>query len=167
MGNSVVLVGFMASGKSTLSLELEKNGFVRVSTDETIVSRMGLSVNEIFEKYGEAYFRQLENELILELVETMKNSDVNYVIDCGGGLVKSTNFKFFKDVASVCFLDIAIETIVQRLAEDTTRPLAKDSAKLQNLYYERYDLYINSSDFIENNDKIDIIVKNILKKVIK
>ncbi len=167
MGNSVVLIGFMATGKSTIAVELEKTGFLRVATDEIIVSKVCLTINEIFEKHGEAYFRKLEDEVILELVETMKNSDKDYVIDCGGGLVKSLNFGLFKDVAKVYFLDTDLETIVKRLENDDTRPLAKDSTKLKNLYDDRYDLYKNSSDFIVKNDKIDIIVKNILKKVTK
>ncbi len=171
MGSNVVLIGFMATGKSTIARELENKDFIRVSTDETIVKKVGLSINEIFEKYGEEYFRQLENEMILELVETMKDSskasEKKYVIDCGGGLVKSKNFKLFNDVSEVCFLDTDYDTIVKRLENDNSRPLAQDKEKLQNLYNERYDLYKSCSDFIVENDKIDIIVKNILKKVTK
>ncbi len=167
MGNSVVLIGFMATGKSTIANELKNNGFERVSTDEIIIEKVGLSINEIFEKHGESYFRQLEDEVILELVETLKNATSNIVVDCGGGIVKSKNFYLFNNVSEVCFLDTDFETITERLVNDTTRPLAKDKAKLQNLYDERYDLYKSCSDFIVKNDKIDIIVKNILKKVIK
>ncbi len=167
MGNSVILIGFMATGKSTIANELENIGFRRVSTDEIITDKVGLSINDIFEKYGESYFRNLEDEVILELVETLKNNEEKIVVDCGGGIVKSKNFALLNAVSEVCFLDTDFETIVERLKDDNTRPLAKDKSKLHNLFAERYDLYKNSSDFIVKNDKIDIIVKNILKKVIK
>ncbi len=166
--NSVILIGFMATGKSTVACELEeKHGFVRVSTDEMIISKVGLSINDIFEKYGEEYFRKLEDDVILELVNALKTSNKNYVIDCGGGLAMSKNFHLFKVVSKVCFLDTAFEVILKRLADDTTRPLAKDKAKMQNLYGMRYDLYKKSCDFVVNDDNLDIIVKNILKKVTK
>ncbi len=167
MGNSVVLIGFMATGKSTIANKLKNNGFLCVSTDEIIIEKVGLSINDIFEKHGESYFRQLEDEVILELVDMLKNSTSKIVVDCGGGIVKSKNFSLLNDVSEVCFLDTDFDTIAERLVNDTTRPLAKDKAKLQNLFNERYDLYETNSDFIIKNDKIDIIVKNILKKVIK
>ncbi len=167
MANSVVLIGFMATGKSTIANELVNNGFKKISTDEIIIKKVGLSISDIFEKHGESYFRQLEDEVILELVETLQNNDDKLVVDCGGGIVKSKNFKLLNDVSEVCFLDTDFDTIVERLKDDTTRPLAKDKSKLLNLFVERYDMYKNCSDFIVKNDKIDIIVKNILKKVIK
>ena len=76
---NIMLIGFMGAGKTTVSRELTKlTGKTEIDMDAYIVQREGYSINEIFEKYGEAYFRQLETKYLGEI---QKNSGA--IVSCG------------------------------------------------------------------------------------
>ncbi|GAG82863.1 unnamed protein product [marine sediment metagenome] len=78
----IFLIGFMGSGKSTTGKQLAKRlGYTFVDTDNLIVERLGMSVNEIFDRLGEKTFRKNETRLLNELI--LKN---NLVVSTGGGL---------------------------------------------------------------------------------
>ena len=80
---NVFLIGFMGCGKSTMSrLLTEKTGAELIEMDETIETESGMSINEIFEKYGETHFRDLESQLISRI--TQKGG---MVVSCGGGAI--------------------------------------------------------------------------------
>ena len=78
---NIVLIGFMGAGKSTIS-DFLKNVFAMdvVEMDQIIAQRQGMSISDIFETYGEQYFRDLETNLLIEM-----QSRSNVVISCGGG----------------------------------------------------------------------------------
>ncbi len=148
--NNFILIGFMASGKTTLSKELEMLGFTRLSTDEMIIEKMQMSISDIFSNYGEEYFRKLEEETIYSVIEILKDTSEKYVIDCGGGLIRANNFSELKKYGEVCFLNVAFEEVVNRLKYDNTRPLARDKEKLCKLYIARLEEYKNIADFEYN-----------------
>lgn len=78
---NIFLIGFMGSGKSTVSDYLKRAyAMDTVDTDQLIEEREQMSIPEIFEKYGEEYFRDLETKLLWEL-----QSRENTVVSCGGG----------------------------------------------------------------------------------
>ena len=78
---NIVLIGFMGAGKSTIS-EFLKTVFAMevIEMDQIIAERQGMSISDIFETYGEEYFRDLETSLLIEM-----QSKKNMVISCGGG----------------------------------------------------------------------------------
>ena len=78
---NIVLIGFMGAGKSTIS-DFLKNVLAMdvVEMDQIIAQRQGMSISDIFETYGEQYFRDLETNLLIEM-----QSRSNVVISCGGG----------------------------------------------------------------------------------
>ena len=78
---NIVLIGFMGAGKSTIS-EFLKTAFAMdvIEMDQIIAEREGMSISDIFEVYGEQYFRDLETNLLIEM-----QSRTNVVISCGGG----------------------------------------------------------------------------------
>ena len=78
---NIVLIGFMGAGKSTIS-DFLKTVFAMdiVEMDQIIAERQGMSISDIFETYGEQYFRDLETNLLIEM-----QSRSNVVISCGGG----------------------------------------------------------------------------------
>ena len=78
---NIVLIGFMGAGKSTIS-EFLKNSFAMevIEMDQIIAEREGMTISDIFEVYGEQYFRNLETNLLIEM-----QSKTNVVISCGGG----------------------------------------------------------------------------------
>lgn len=78
---NIVLIGFMGAGKSTIS-EFLKTAFAMdvIEMDQIIAEREGMSISDIFEVYGEQYFRDLETNLLIEM-----QARTNVVISCGGG----------------------------------------------------------------------------------
>lgn len=165
----IILIGFMGVGKTVIGKKLAKKLNIRwVDIDEEIEKREQKSIENIFEVYGEGYFRGLENNLLKELV----NQD-NIVISTGGGILKKEeNYSILKNEENVVFLDANVDTIIKNLSlnkdEINRRPLLKNSINLyktiENLLYERYEKYISVSNFkIDTNDKnIDEVVSQIL-----
>ena len=155
----IILVGFMGVGKTVIGKKLAKKLKIRwVDIDEEIEKREQKSIENIFEVYGEGYFRILENNLLKELV----NQD-NIVISTGGGILKKEeNYSILKNEENVVFLDANVDTIIKNLSsnkdEINRRPLLETSINLyktiENLLYERYEKYISVSNFkIDTNDK--------------
>lgn len=121
---NIVLTGFMASGKTTIGkLLAQKLSMNFVDTDELIEKQEGMSINEIFEKFGEEHFRKLEKELAKKLSCEMSGS----VIATGGGFVlNKENIDVLKNNSVVFNLKTNPEIIKQRLADaKATRPLLK------------------------------------------
>ena len=80
---NIFLIGFMGVGKSTISQALKqmRGGQARcVEMDQVIVEQQGMSIAQIFEEKGEAYFRQLETNLLLGL-----EKESGAIVSCGGG----------------------------------------------------------------------------------
>ena len=78
---NIYLIGFMGAGKSTVARELgRQTGAKCVEMDERIETQQGMPITEIFEKYGEEYFRNLETELLREI-----GCNEDQIISCGGG----------------------------------------------------------------------------------
>lgn len=169
--NNIILIGFMGTGKTTLSKKLEEScGFTRYSVDELIIKEAKMSINDIFAKYGEKHFRELESNMITKLVELMNGTQSNIVIDCGGGIINAANFNDFKTTGTVVLLDADINNISERLKDDDTRPLAKDKTKFYDLYNSRKEKYESLCDVklcISNLQELDNIVDDICKKSFK
>ncbi len=167
--DNIILIGFMGSGKSTIANYIEENyEYKKVSIDDFIVEQSGMSIENIFNVYGEKYFRKLETDAINKIVENIKNSNERYIIDCGGGSINSQSFYKLKTIGKVFFVDVSIDEIIERLKNDATRPLAKDKEKLSKLYNERYEKYCYLSDVIISNQELyennaKIIVETIKK----
>ena len=144
---NIILCGMMGCGKSTVGVCLaERLGRAFCDTDALIVDRHG-RIADIFEKQGEAYFRQLETETVKELVQ---KDDL--VIATGGGLVlKQENVDLLKRSGKIVFLRARVETLVQRLQADTQRPLLQNAVslrgRLEKLLDERAPIYERAADF--------------------
>ncbi|WP_104761608.1 shikimate kinase [Helicobacter cetorum] len=140
----LVLIGFMGSGKSSLSQQL---GIALrrevLDTDVLISEKVGLSVAQIFEKFSEEGFRMLERNLLEEL----KSLKTPHIISTGGGIIMHNNFK---SLGKVFYLRASFEVILERLSayEFQKRPLLKDLQKAKELYLKRQVLYEKNADFI-------------------
>ncbi|CAM3804899.1 shikimate kinase [Mesobacillus zeae] len=141
---SIYMTGFMGAGKSTVSrLLAEEMGLAHHDTDEEIVNAAGKSINRIFEEDGEIVFRKLESEILHVLPKE------NAVIATGGGIIVSEeNRIFMRRNGIVIFLYASIEEILERLKEDTTRPLLQgdNKEKAASLYEMRLPLYRETAD---------------------
>ena len=144
--NNIVLCGFMGCGKSTVGKNVaRKSGKKYVDMDHYIEEKAGMRVSEIFEKYGEQGFRDMEHEACIEL-----SKEKNLIIASGGGaLTFERNVEVFKKSETVVLLDVDLETIKYRLLNDKKRPLLqrpdKDEA-MKELYEKRLPLYRAAAD---------------------
>jgi len=167
---SISIIGFMGVGKSTLGKKLsEELKLEFYDTDKEIEKRTGRSVNDIFIDYGEDYFRQMEQNIIIKLL----NRKESLVISFGGGAYLNANIRknMFKKTISI-WLDADIKSIVNRLSKSKTiRPLMNklnsnsDIEKLlknRNKVYKKADIRINISSL--NRARILKITKESLKK---
>lgn len=116
----IALIGFMGVGKSTVSRALHRlSGRPEIDTDQRIVKQQGCPISRIFEEKGEPYFRQLETDLIDELVAGEPG-----IISCGGGMaLRDINVKKLRAIGEIVLLTAEPETIYERVKDSKDRPL--------------------------------------------
>lgn len=120
--NKIILIGYMASGKTTYGKLLASElNLEFIDLDNYIEEREKLSVSEIFEQKGEIYFRKQEHLYLKELLE----AKMNYVLAVGGGTpCYAGNMDLIKDAAHSIYLQFPLEVLVDRLFIDKdNRPL--------------------------------------------
>lgn len=122
----IVLLGYMGCGKSTIANRLSKTTHIPfVDLDKIIEEKTNSSINQIFEQHGEIYFRKLEHDVFVELL----NAPENIIIGLGGGTpCYANNHELLKgdNVLSI-YLKASIETLFERLAANKSkRPLIAD-----------------------------------------
>ncbi len=165
MVGNFFLIGLMGSGKTTigkqLSVKLNKQFY---DTDHEIVARMGVPITTIFEIEGEERFRDRESAVLVDLVQ--KN---NIVLATGGGAVlREENRQLLRRHGLVIYLQVSIDTIVERTRFDRSRPLlqtANPREKLEILFQERDALYQDTADIII--DANEIFLPSLMKKILK
>ncbi|MDA0578348.1 MAG: shikimate kinase [Verrucomicrobia bacterium] len=138
---SIVLIGFMGTGKSSVGKALAKRlDLTFLDMDAVIEEREGIPISEIFTSLGEAHFRALERALTQELAESH-----GLVIATGGGIVLNPdNARDFSRKGLVVCLQALPETILARVAHETHRPLLANGDKLttiRKLLAKRQALY--------------------------
>ena len=132
-----VLLGFMGAGKSTIARGLDPDF---VDMDALLEDRLGMPIARFFEEKGEAAFRQLEEEVLADLLKTDK------VISTGGGIVISPrNRALLKQNPDNIYLKADFETLYQRISadKDNQRPLFLKNSKegLVAIFKERQAWY--------------------------
>lgn len=146
--NNIILCGFMGCGKTTVGKELAAlTGRRFVDMDDFIEKEAGMTVSEIFRRYGEADFRRRERACCMKLA-----GEKGLVIAAGGGaLTFSENVEALKESGIIVFLRVSPETVLRRLEGDTTRPLLQRPDKevaVRTLMAERAPLYQRASDVV-------------------
>ena len=120
---SIVLVGLMGSGKSTIGRRLaQRLGMAFADADDEIERAAGMTISDMFAKFGEAHFRDGERRVIARLLAGRP-----HVLATGGGafINDETRALILKDGLSI-WLDADIPTLVERVARRSHRPLLKD-----------------------------------------
>ena len=135
----IYLVGFMGSGKSAIGRRLSY--YLKMpyyDMDHEIVRQQGMTIPEIFEKYGEERFREIETEFLL------KFRDEACIISTGGGVaMNEANRKIMRRTGLVFFLDARFEDIYVRIRHDKNRPIVQRTTEqeLEELYNSRRKFY--------------------------
>ena len=132
-----VLLGFMGAGKSTIARGLDPD---YLDMDALIEKRLGMSIANFFAEKGEEAFRQIESEVLADLVKTDR------VVSTGGGVVVSQrNRDLLKQNPDNIYLKADFETLYQRIAadKDNQRPLFLNNSKeeLREIFQERQAWY--------------------------
>jgi shikimate dehydrogenase len=153
---NIGIIGFMKAGKSTVGRKLaDKLGKDFVDIDRLIEKEEDASVNDIFLKKGEGYFRKLEEKIILNL----KCKDC--VIAYGGGIVKNPKIlRKLKNFSYNIWLWVSPENVLGR-KDSNKRPLLKNNKnELSDMIKNRFNEYFRTADLIINTDnkrKKDVI----------
>lgn len=154
---NIVLIGFMGAGKSTVSEYLSTMFAMKViEMDQVIAEREQMSIPDIFETYGEEYFRNRETELLEEL-----QSERNVVISCGGGTaMRSRNVREMKKNGKVILLTASPEEIYRRVKDTDDRPVLdgkKNIRGISELMEQRREKYESAADSVICTDQKTVL----------
>lgn len=154
----IVLVGFMGSGKSTVGRMLAAKldlGFA--DSDEVIERDQQMTIVEMFEEYGEEFFRKVEAATIVRLL-----SGPDQVLALGGGSLGSEQVRKALRPHHVVFLDVPFKRAKFRIREDPARPMLKRD-DLEELYNQRIPVYRQVADLVvPASGRPGGVVKNVM-----
>jgi shikimate kinase len=163
---SIVLIGMMGAGKSTVGDCLQRRtGFPRLDTDEIVMSKFGMPISKIFSAHGEDKFRDAETEALQALA-----SDQPVVVVTGGGIIlREENRDLLKRLGAVVWLEADEETLFKRASRTSNRPLlqGKNPRKAfvqmlqarRPLYARIADIRVNTSALTDEEVAIAILSK--------
>ena len=154
---NIFLIGFMGAGKSTVADGLEKMlEMERIEMDAMIAKKQGMSIPEIFEEYGEVYFRNLESNMLIEL---QKKSQA--IVSCGGGVVmRPDNAEHMKKHGRVVLLTASPKTIFERVKDSRERPILNNNmnvAFIEELMEKRREKYLATADVVVETDGKNVV----------
>ncbi len=165
-GRSVVLVGMMGAGKSTIGRRLAARLDIPfVDADAEIERAAGQTIGEIFEAHGEAEFRRGEERVIARLLD----GERKIIATGGGAFVNDRTRNRIKDKGVSIWLRAELPVLLERVSRNNARPLLKQGdpesvlrklAEERYRYYEQADIVVDSSTG-PHRDVVDAIVKKL------
>lgn len=152
---SIVLIGMMGAGKSSVGRALERRtGLKRLDTDDAVSTQFGMSIKEIFEVYGEEKFRDAETVTLRNL-----SPGRPMIIVTGGGIViRGENINLLKRLGVVVWLNGEEATFFERASRRNTRPLLQNEnprAVYAELFQKRAPLYQAAANFEVDTSSLD------------
>ena len=163
---NITIIGFMGTGKTTIATKLANRlGMRYVSTDDMIEKREKRTINEIFTKSGEEYFRDVESEVARE-VSGLDGA----VIDAGGGaVIRDENMASFKSAGIVICLTADEDAIIERTKRYKHRPLLNcedPKRRIRDLIAKRAPFYAKANHTINTSElTIDQVIEKIAQIV--
>ncbi len=162
----VFFVGFMGAGKTSVARKLARLcGLASMDMDTYIERREGRSVREIFANQGQDYFRDLETQLLYEIVQGDP-----LLVSCGGGVVlRPENRSLLREGGFTVFLKVEADEAKSRISNPSTRPLLGDTEAARKSNAERLPLYEEVADVVVDTsgrgvNSLASIVRSLLKK---
>lgn len=149
---NIILVGFMGTGKTAVGHELSSSLSIPfIDTDDIIEENSGIKISDIFEQFGEKYFRNLESEAVKEAC-----SHKQAVISAGGGaVIRRKNVRVMKESGIVFCLSATPEEIWKRVKSETHRPLLEvpePFKKIKQMLAERAPYYARADYTIDTTE---------------
>lgn len=150
--NHIFLIGFMGTGKTTVSSQLaECLSLPAIEMDQQIEEESAMKIPDIFEKYGEEYFRDLETALIQKICK-----EDAAVVSCGGGAVlRKENTETMRQTGVIVLLTASPETVLKRVKSDTSRPNLKGHMSKEGIGHlmdARRQFYEEAADLTISTD---------------
>lgn len=169
MDYNIMLIGFMGTGKTTISSALKKiTGLEEIDTDQYIAKKEGISISRMFETYGEAYFRKKETEALTE-IQNLRGR----IVSCGGGAVlKDENVAIMKKSGIIVLLTATPETVLKRVRYSDARPILNGNMSVEyisKMMENRKNRYMKVADITVSTDDRSIvdICEEILQKLLQ
>ncbi len=161
----IYLIGFMGTGKSSVSRALGKRtGNLVLDLDAEIVKKAGKSIPEIFADEGEESFRELETEVLRTYAYSSPA-----IIACGGGtILKDENIEIMKETGVIILLTATPATVLKRVAHDKNRPLLQGKKSIEGiteLMDARLPRYEKAADISIATD--DLTTKQIASEILR
>lgn len=157
--DKLYLVGFMGAGKTTVARALGRRlGWQVEDIDERIEARERRTVASIFAQQGEPYFRQIERQVLHDLVPLR-----HVIVATGGGtFVDPENRATMLADGAVVWLDVPLTGVIDRVPADGRRPLAADRARMEGLFQLRQIAYAQAHVRIDAAAPVPEVVERIL-----
>jgi shikimate kinase len=153
----IYLVGFMACGKTTIGrLLADRLGWRFADLDEEIETKHATTIAEIFDKLGEAEFRNIESAALRAHVHSIERGRPTVVALGGGTFAQPENVAVLEHHGVTIWLDCPLETVQQRVGQASHRPLARDNHHMEKLFHARRAAYAQA-DYripIESDDPV-------------
>jgi shikimate kinase len=162
----IYLVGFMASGKTTIGRQLAYElGWSFADNDEDIEAEQKETIAHIFETRGEEEFRKIETRAIQKRVKSVRTGRPMVVSLGGGAFSQQENFELLESNGITIWLDCPLVLVRARLVMygGADRPLARDAEQLEHLFFARRAAYQRADYRIEvTGDDANETVKKVL-----
>jgi shikimate kinase len=158
------LVGFMACGKTTTGRILaDELGWHFGDLDHDIESDQKMKISDIFDTLGEEAFRDMETAAIHRRVRSVERGRPTVLALGGGAFLRDQNLKLLTDHGVTIWIDGPLDLILDRLAQCTHRPLARDIEQLRLLYEARRASYARAEYRVETQGDSAAVAQEILK----
>jgi shikimate kinase len=142
----IYLVGFMASGKTTIGRMLAGHiGWQFADLDEDIVATQKATIAQLFETLGEPGFRAIETDALNKRTKTIKSGRPTVLALGGGAYVQPANAAALEGCGISIWLDTPMDVIERRVGTTTHRPLAVDPVFFRELYLTRREAYAKAA----------------------
>lgn len=167
----LVIIGLMGAGKTRIGKQLASAiGLPFFDSDDEIEQAAGMPVSEIFERFGEEYFRDGERRVIERLVDESYAAPSHYVIATGGGAIMTQDTQdLLLAKTHLVWVRADIDVMVERTARRDTRPLLKNGDPreiLTTLMNKRYPVYEKADIVVEShNGPVEAVMNQALDKI--
>jgi shikimate kinase len=166
MFKNIILTGFMGVGKTSVGTRLAKDiGFTFVDTDDLIEADQRMTITDIFAKFGEPRFRDIESRIVQQVM-----AGENQVVSTGGGaVIRDGNRTAFKKAGLVVCLSARPEVIYERIKHEMHRPLLQTPdplSKIKELLESRAAFYAQADMIIDTSEKtVDDVISGIKERI--